>query len=257
MLIPPEDPLQAVSRHGFAVVEQALDTASLAELRVAAARLVNRCRTATHADIRRSPGGDSWGAGSLFAATAFEPVLIEAMCSPMILESTEAILGPARLAVVSFLYEPVHQEWSGPWHRDSDFLTWLLPQQRTALAEGPLCCVQWNVALYPDDCLEVVPGSAGRPDTAAEQAVRAGAGEMPGGVRVELAAGAGVVYTPFLWHRGHYSPRRPRATLHFAFHPRGAAAEQAGLPPAAPVIPPAAAARLSRRARAVLALEES
>src|SRR5262249_50780830 len=90
---------------GFVMLPDIVREAGLEPLRAAAARLIESCRSGRHTTVRRSPTGDDlWGAGQLFRPTCFEPALIEAMCGEPILAANEAIIGPSRLSVVSFLF---------------------------------------------------------------------------------------------------------------------------------------------------------
>jgi len=80
--------------------------------------------------------------------------------------------------------------------------------------------VQWNTALYEDDCLYVVPGSHKVPRTP-EQRVHSSSPDppknpldMPGSIRVTLAPGETVFYNSNILHCGTYTSRKPRATLH-------------------------------------------
>lgn len=240
-------------RTGFLIVPDVLTQEELPPLQAAAARLIERCRSGEHRNVRTSPSReDTWGAGSMFAPTVLEPALIDAMSGEKIRAISEEVIGPARLAVVSFLYNPERESWDGAWHRDSQFLFTNEPERRRALNEGPSACVQWNIALYDDACLMVVPSSLSRENTPEEQAVLDGApGEMPGATTVNLPAGTGLVYDPFQIHRGLYRPDAPRATLHFSCHP---AAGDPRLPATPLEIPVAAAARLAEPTRQFLAI---
>lgn len=234
---------------GYVLVPDALPAAQLEPLRTAAARLTARCRSGEHMWVRRAPDReDTWGAGKLFQPTSFEPELIEGMASPRIREITTALLGPNRLAVVSFLYDPARLTWDGPWHRDTQYLIPHETERQRELVTLPTWSVQWNVALFEDDALEVVPGSLERWNTPEEQRILDGqTGPMPNTVTVRLRPGEGVVYTPMLIHRGRYRAEVPRATLHFACNQLGRADVNAPLQ--APDVPPEALARLSEGVR--------
>ena len=78
---------------------------------------------------------------------------------------------------------------------------------------------QWNIALYNDDVLWVIPGSHMRYNTEAENRQLAHSEHEPvdGGVPVDLKAGDGVVYlTPILHWGSNYSTRN-RRTMQFAY----------------------------------------
>ena len=106
------------------------------------------------------------------------------------------------------------------WHRDitPPSLAPLCGLQQDMLANGP-ALVQWNVALYDDDVLWVVPGSHRRPNTEAENAQwRFDAwAPMPGSIPVELEAGDGVAYSNMILHWGSNYTARLRRTLHLGY----------------------------------------
>lgn len=113
------------------------------------------------------------------------------------------------------------------WHRDD------IPASATAeeevarlegVRDGGYLHTQWNLPLYDDDSLVVVPGSHARPRTQAERDADpyAADGDMPGAVRVRLRAGDVVFYDNNILHRGVYPPGRERLTLHGSVgHVRG------------------------------------
>src|SRR5437868_4413796 len=212
----PEIDTDEFRRRGFVVIPNLVPASRFEALRAAAARLVDACRSGRHSTVRQSPGRDDmWGAGQLFQPTCFEAELIEAMCDTSILTVNEAIIGPSRLAVVSFLFNPARSTWDGPWHRDSQYMLPGEPERQHQVVTRPTWSVQWNLALYEDATLMVVPGSVERWNTPAEQAVLdGGPGPMPGGVVMRLQPGEGAAYTPLIIHRGLYRPE-PRATLPF------------------------------------------
>lgn len=99
------------------------------------------------------------------------------------------------------------------WHRDD------VPADADAAAEvtrlrAPAWHAQWNLALYADDSLVVVPGSHARPRTAAERAADPYAPNLPGQAVVSLAPGDCVFYNNNILHRGVYDATRERLSLH-------------------------------------------
>jgi hypothetical protein len=82
-------------------------------------------------------------------------------------------------------------------------------------ANGPRH-LQWNIALYEDSVLWVVPGSHRRLNTEEENASlrKSGRVPLPGSIPVELSAGDGVVYINFLLHWGSNYSSKMRRTLH-------------------------------------------
>ncbi|KAI1310594.1 phytanoyl-dioxygenase family protein [Xylaria venustula] len=73
---------------------------------------------------------------------------------------------------------------------------------------------QWNLPLYPDDSLIVVPGSHVRVRTPAERAAAPKDPNMPGQLAVQLNPGDIVFYDNNILHRGVYSADKERMSLH-------------------------------------------
>ncbi|KAI0968245.1 phytanoyl-dioxygenase family protein [Xylaria arbuscula] len=73
---------------------------------------------------------------------------------------------------------------------------------------------QWNLPLYPDDSLIVVPGSHVRVRTPAERAAAPKEPDMPGQIAVQLNPGDIVFYDNNILHRGVYSADKERMSLH-------------------------------------------
>ncbi|POW07664.1 hypothetical protein PSTT_08069 [Puccinia striiformis] len=107
----------------------------------------------------------------------------------------------------NLLVEPLNHRFALSWHRDT--------------IKSSYGGVQWNLALYHDECLFVVPGSHLRTRTPIErqittQALNSPTCEMPGGIPATLAPGEAVFYDPEILHRGTYDPKSKRRTLHGA-----------------------------------------
>ena len=106
------------------------------------------------------------------------------------------------------------------WHRDF-YPPHTAPLQGYAddfLENGPRY-VQWNLPLYDDNVLWVVPGSHARLNTAEENtALNSDARTpVPGAVQTHLAAGDGVAYILPLLHWGSRYNARMRRTIHGGF----------------------------------------
>ena len=112
------------------------------------------------------------------------------------------------------------------WHRDVIQIPKEEIEDRLFSAERFHNSVQINLPLVQEDALEIVPGSHNRANNQAENEVFAGTkhyapleAEMPGAMRVSLAAGQAVFYNNNLIHRGYsYNSRVPRRTLHMGYH---------------------------------------
>ena len=112
---------------------------------------------------------------------------------------------------------PVRDFGPARWHRDiHPFDTAPLQGYLMDIAENGPRYVQWNIPLYDDDVLWVVPGSHLRLNTKEEdsQLRTDPLVPLPGGIQTELKSGDGVVYiTPILHWGSNYSTRL-RRTLH-------------------------------------------
>ena len=115
---------------------------------------------------------------------------------------------------------PTSDRGPAKWHRD--FYPPLNAPLRAyvddILESGPRY-VQWNICLYDDSVLKVVPGSHLRPNTEAENAA-IGAdplGQVPGEAQAHLAAGDGVAYILPILHQGSNYSTKMRRTIHGRF----------------------------------------
>ena len=99
------------------------------------------------------------------------------------------------------------------WHRDDIPPTASAGEEMQRLA-APAWHAQWNLALYDDDSLIVVPGSHRRPRTEYERHADPYEKQLPGQLRVMLKAGDIVFYDNNLLHRGVYHHHIERMTLH-------------------------------------------
>ncbi len=113
---------------------------------------------------------------------------------------------------------------AGNWHRDTQFEApdLALEQRRLAGTQS----AHFRIAFEDDDCLEIVPGSAGRWDTPEELAIRrppdtdvwartpqTTSDTMPGARRLALKAGDAVIFHAWSIHRGHYATTPVRRSL--------------------------------------------
>lgn len=102
------------------------------------------------------------------------------------------------------------------WHRDD------IPASATAAEEtarlkregAAYVHTQWNLPLFDDESLIVVPGSHARARTEAERAADPYEPRLPGQVTVRLRAGDVVFYDNNILHRGVYDGAKERMTLH-------------------------------------------
>ena len=115
---------------------------------------------------------------------------------------------------------PVSDRGPAAWHRDfyPPLNAPLMAYADDILENGPRY-VQWNIPLYDDDVLWVVPGSHVRPNTGEENAAMAADPRtpVPGGVQTRLNAGDGVAYILPILHWGSNYSTKMRRTVHGGF----------------------------------------
>ena len=111
------------------------------------------------------------------------------------------------------------RDWPGGtgWHRDIHPVDMAPLDALTAdLIENGPRYTQWNVPLYDDSVLWVIPESHRRRNTEQENAelLKDRAAPVTGGIPVELNAGDGVIYINYLNHTGSNYTTKKRRTLH-------------------------------------------
>lgn len=99
------------------------------------------------------------------------------------------------------------------WHRDDIPATASAEEEMERLGQ-PAFSAQWNLALYDDASLIVVPGSHTRARTETERSAAPFEKEIPGQLVVQLKAGDVAFYNNNIFHRGVYDARKERMTLH-------------------------------------------
>ena len=127
----------------------------------------------------------------------------------------------AALTEMMLMCNPPHQDF-GPahWHRDMS-PPYCAPLQGYTddVLETGARYVQWNLSLYDDDVLWVIPGSHTRINTREEneQLIVDRHVPLPGGVQTHLKAGDGVAYILPILHWGSNYSTRMRRCIHGGF----------------------------------------
>lgn len=214
----PESERARFARDGFLVIRGLIPPERLAELRQAYERAAERHQAAHAQEWETSPQPrvhlhePGIVAPDNAAAIAF-------WCEEPVLALAQALLACPDPAVtqMALLCHPRRDHGPAGWHRDvhPHDMAPLGVLQDDLIENGPRY-VQWNIPLYEDAVLWVVPGSHRRLNTAEENQALAEnpCAPLPGGVPVPLAAGDGVVYVNFLLHWGSDYAARLRRTLH-------------------------------------------
>jgi hypothetical protein len=126
----------------------------------------------------------------------------------------------AAVTEMMLMCNPVRDHGPALWHRDM-YPPYCAPLQAYVddiLETGPRY-IQWNISLYDDDVLWVVPGSHARLNTQEEdeQLIKDRSVPLPGGVQTHLKAGDGVVYILPIMHWGSNYRNRKRRCIHGGF----------------------------------------
>ena len=219
---------------GYLIVKEAVPRDKLERVRQAYETLVDRQRENWKAErAENDPPGGVW-------ETAPQPRLqlsrsplvnqIDQETAPAVevwLEenihgvSTE-LLDAADGAVTEMMMmcNPVRDHGPAKWHRDHHPIdTAPLQGYIDDILEGGPRYVQWNIPLYDDSVLWVIPGSHLRLNTSEENEILLAdpCRPLPNGVQTHLQAGDGVVYIlPILHWGSNYSPKM-RRTIHGGF----------------------------------------
>ena len=135
--------------------------------------------------------------------------------------STELLnVADAAVTEMMMMCNPVRDHGPAKWHRDHHPIdTAPLHGYIDDIIEGGPRYVQWNIPLYDDSVLWVIPGSHLRLNTPEENELMLAdpCRPLPNGVQTHLEAGDGVVYIlPILHWGSNYSPKM-RRTIHGGF----------------------------------------
>jgi len=213
---------------GYLVIRDLIPSHELQQLRASYDVLLERQKEIWQS--QRGPGdppGGAWdtspqpriqNAESLIDATTANAV--EVWTSNRTRGVAEHLLSQpvAGISAMMVMCNPTFEHGPANWHRDVHPVD--MGPMRTlqgSLVENGPNYVQWNIPLYDDDVLWVIPGSHTRLNTEAEnsQLRENPRAPLPGGVPVDLRAGDGLVYVNYLLHWGSdYTSRVLRRTLH-------------------------------------------
>ena len=201
-------------REGFLVLREVIPPDALADMRRSHEALVER------------QGGDQWLSQGAQPRLRSGPLIdgstanaVEAWTSDSTLGVAQQLLCSPEAGVTEMwcMCSPLTDHGPAGWHRDVhpvDMAPMHLLQQ-DMLANGPRY-LQWNIPLYDDSVLWVVPGSHRRLNTHDENASLSENGRvpLPNSIPVELNAGDGVIYINFILHWGSDYSSKMRRTLH-------------------------------------------
>ncbi len=158
----------------------------------------------------------TWGVNEIDRPELFDPVLVNVLGRPRVLEAMESLLGPEiRVWGIKMLWAPRLTSYDLHWHRDQvkrdlyDFV-----HHKPAAQDH----IQFNLALEPDDSFIWVPGSHRRPLTSREWDALSERPppDLPGQQVAELGPGDAVFMDAHALHRGRCPAGAPRLSLHYS-----------------------------------------
>ena len=213
---------------GYLVLRDVIPPDQLEQLRADFETLVGRQRKIwTRERGPDDPPGGVWETHPQPRLVSYNSLIDEATASTVEVLLQESTLGVSRqllsvpeaasVAGMMLMCSPVRDHGPAAWHRDIHPIDMapLAGLQKDLRENGPKY-VQWNIPLYDDDVLWVVPGSHLRLNTEAENRSLSADPRrtVPGGIPVALNAGDAVVYINYMLHWGsNYSPTT-RRTIH-------------------------------------------
>lgn len=243
----PSPLLTSLRRDGFVVIPHLLSQTQLASLLSASQYATSIARAGNWPHLRTlpkqfppwpsDPTSGIWGVQHLlhpampnrstFASLYFSPALLDPVKQLLELPATPAADDRLVMELFNLLVRP-DADFALRWHRDAvpfDGVDRATEEQLLDLAPGKTGAekrrrpwhAQYNVPLFPDSSLHVVPGSHLRARTPEEYAILqrdAYAESLPGMLEVKLQPGDVVFYDNNIIHRGVYSADVERLTLH-------------------------------------------
>lgn len=223
----PSDLRDQLAQNGFVCVPSALSPDEIESLRAACLNVAHLGRSGKWPFVRtlpkQFPPWDSnvsegiWGVQHLlhpdlpdkdiFTASYFAPPIIAAVTEILQCSSEDLVM-----ELYNLLIRP-DSDFALRWHRD-DVGPQVSAQEELTRLGQPILHAQWNLALYDDESLVVVPGSHKRARTEEERSADPFENNMPGQMSVKMNPGDIIFYNNNILHRGVYSSKAERMTLH-------------------------------------------
>lgn len=218
---------EALEHDGYVLIPSVLSSSELEALRRACHRTTDLARAGKWPYIRTLPkqfppwASDAstgiWGVqhllhpsqrdSQLFASSYFSPVILSTVAKILQCDVDDLVM-----ELYNLLVRP-DADFALRWHRD-DVGPGATPEEEERILKEPIVHAQWNLALYDDASLIVVPGSHRRARTGAERKADPFENALQGQKIVEMKAGDIVFYNNNILHRGVYKKDVERLTLH-------------------------------------------
>lgn len=226
--IPSGEELRAsLDRDGYVRIPNAFAGQELETFRAAATRTTELARAGKWPYIRtlpkqfppwsQDPSHGIWGVQHLlhpdmperkaFAESYFNDKMLQAITGLLQCERDDLVL-----ELYNMLVRP-DREFALRWHRD-DIGPDASAEEEVERLKEPMLHAQWNLALYEDASLVVVPGSHKRARSDMERNADPYEDDMPGQKIVKMGAGDILFYNNNILHRGVYDSTVERMTLH-------------------------------------------
>lgn len=224
--------LDRLNRDGFVVIPSAVAPDQLTKLRAATAQVTTLAREGKWPSVRTLPKQfPPWPKNSPEVAREHGIWGVQGMMHPDLPNSStfvqmyfsDAVVGPTKellqctdddlvMELFNLLVRP-DRDFELRWHRD-DIPATATPDEELERLNQPAYSAQWNLALYDDASLIVVPASHTRARTEVERNADPFEKNIPGQLVVQLKAGDVVFYNNNILHRGAYDSKVERMTLH-------------------------------------------
>lgn len=223
--------LESLDRDGFVVIPSVLSPEQLTRLREATQATAKFARAGKWPHVRTLPkqfppwpaSGPNpaeegiWGVQLLMHPDLPEhDEFVKAYFSDALVNPTKELLQCTDDELVMELFNLLirpDRDFELTWHRD-DIPPSATAEEEMARLGQPAWHAQWNLALYDDASLIVVPKSHLRARTDEERAADPLEKNMPGQLVVKMKPGDIVYYNNNIFHRGAYKSGVERMTLH-------------------------------------------
>jgi Phytanoyl-CoA dioxygenase (PhyH) len=231
--------LSSLERDGFVLIPSILTPSQIDILRTASKETIDLARSGNWPWVRTLPkqfppwniepganpaAGGIWGVQFLMhPKLPNSPTFIKNYFSSAIIDVVKQLLECEDEDLVMELFNLLirpDRDFELRWHRDDIEATATAEEELERLKE-PAWHAQWNLSLYDDDSLIVVPGSHKRARTEVERNADPFAKDIPGEIKVQMKAGDVVFYNNNILHRGAYVSSKERMTLHGSMGHRG------------------------------------
>jgi hypothetical protein len=236
---------EALNRDGFVLIPSILNDSQISILRAASAETIALARSGRWPSVRTlpkqfppwtiAPGADPaadgiWGVQLLlhpdlphsqtFIKNYFSNTIVDVVKQLLDCEDDELVL-----ELFNLLIRP-DRDFELRWHRD-DIPSSASAEEELERLRQPAWHAQWNIALFDDESLIVVPGSHVRARTNVERDADPFAKGLPGEIKLRMKAGDAVFYNNNILHRGAYASGVERMTLHGSIGHAGGSSSRA------------------------------